>query len=183
MKKTLSALLCLLLMVSMFCMSVSAADYDIPTAPADAIIDKNGVKTWYMDGIKYTELAPIYENSIVNLPSTIEAGENIYAQDENTSTPYGAVTSPITIPYYCVLDDMDGNPMARFTVTISGLIYGTSRAEIESVTCKFTYTATSNYRSTITKQGNVATVRILLDGACIARYIFTLNVNGSITVT
>lgn len=183
MKKALTLLLCMALLVSIFCITVSAADGEIPTAPADAIVDEDGAKIWYEQGVQYTELPPAYVNTTIDPPCTIVEGEKVTVKNEDAMTPYGLVSSSIIIPYYCVLSDIDGQLLARFTITISGLIYGTTRAEIESATCNFTYTATSNYTSSISRQGNTATVRILLDGACLARYTFTLNVDSSITVT
>ena len=184
MRKLFSILLCLALLVSMFCFTVYATENNFSVALSDTENNDDSYKSCYVDHVERIELPPIYATSVVDLPITVEEGEKVIKANEDAMIPYGPTSTSLEIPYRNKISDLDHNFMAMYTITINGTIYGyPNRAVIDSVSVTFTYTATSNYSYSINKQGNSATVRILHDGSTIARHNFTLNTDSSLTVT
>ena len=176
MKKFLSILLCMALMASMFCITAYAADPS--TAPADAIVNEDGSKTWYADGVTYTA----YPSVDVAFDTTAELeGYEVVLEEVDGITPYGPVSEVKTVAYSYALYDADGNLSARYTITVSGRFsHSTLLAEIESISCKFTYKASSGYNASTTWSGNTGTVRILLSGVAVKKYSYRLNTDGTV---
>lgn len=204
MKKAFILLLTLILVVSLLCMPAFAQEDDAEiagqdivllysseelekmfhaaqtsTAPADAFVNEDGSKTWYVDGVKHTEHPPVHLVTVVDFPSELEDYEVVVEKIEG-DTPWGPVSDLITVRYHYALYDADNTLAARYIITVCGTYSPSAlRGEIDSVSCAFTYTMNSHFSA----DASADALRIYLDNFCVKLYGFTMNADGSITVT
>lgn len=153
MKRTLSILLCLSLIVSTLSFPVSAAETD----EAEIVYTDNGTTIFHFEA-PFAQTA--YQHSVAPCsPASI------------------VVTDTFTNEIY----DSTGTLAVRFRVTVTGIFLTDSLlGEITSVTCNFMYTNNSHYTYVPKINGNRATVGINLDNFRLGTYTYRITDNGNI---
>lgn len=167
MKKALYLLLCVALLVSLFCFPAVAADEDmsaeIPTAPTDAIVNEDGSKTWYVDGVKYTEYPPIYAEFTIDFASVLE--------DTQVIVDAGGTHTIFSYAMYDAADML----IARYSVTIT-------ENGAYTMDCEFTYNYNNNFTAKTACDGEAFSVSFYMEEICCVEILnFQLNSDGSIT--
>ena len=161
MKKALSILLCMALMVSMLCITVSAEEPE----EMEVICTDHGVETIYFEA----------DTILTDHTHTVEEVTNYSGETR------GSVSSVIRDTFIKEVRDDGGTLKVRLKIVVTGvflsdLLYG----EIDSISYEFLYRSNSDYTCTTAINGNTASVRLNLQDFRLDTFTFRITDSGNI---
>ena len=168
MKRILTILLGMALIVSMFC--VWAGADEIPTAPDNAVVSEDGIKSWYEDGIKHVEYPPVFIYTTVDIPSYLRGTETCWTtsgEDQSTATIVTAAFSG-KLP----------NGL-EYQGTITGR-HNDGIVEITDATCTFDDNCNKDLFCNMSRHEDTLTVSFADNGKTILARSFRLSAEGEL---